>query len=86
MAYSVKWRPKALDGLHKLPKDVAKRIVKRVDIAKDNPKHFLESLSGDPGYKIRAGDYRAIIDIIEKEKVIAVRVVSHRRNIYKRNL
>lgn len=86
MAYSVKWRPKALDELQRLPKDVAKRIVKRVDIAKDNPKHFLESLTGDPGYKIRAGDYRAIVDIFEEEKIIAVRVVGHRRNIYKRNL
>ncbi|MBI5398098.1 type II toxin-antitoxin system RelE/ParE family toxin [Candidatus Woesearchaeota archaeon] len=86
MLYAVKWRPKALYELRKLPKDIAARIVKRVDLAKDNPIHFLEKLTDDTGYKIRAGDYRAIVDILEEEKTIAVRVVGHRRNIYKRHL
>jgi len=82
--YSIKWRPKALDGLRKLPKEISKRIVKRVDLAKEDPRHFLEKLVDDPGYKIRAGDYRAIIDILEEDKILAVRVVGHRRNIYKK--
>ena len=86
MAYAVKWRPKALDELRKLPKIIAKRIVQRVELAKNNPQHFLERLADDPGYKIRAGDYRAIVDILEEENLIAVRVVGHRRNVYKRNL
>ena len=86
MSYVIKWRSKALQELRKLPKDIATRIVKKVDSTKANPKHFLESLSGDPGYKIRSGDYRAIVDIIEEEKVIAVRIIGHRRNIYKRHL
>jgi mRNA interferase RelE/StbE len=72
--------------LRKLPKEIAERIVKRVDIAKDEPKHFLEKLVDDTGYKIRVGDYRAIIDILDKEKILAVRIVGHRKNIYKRHL
>ncbi len=86
MTYAVKWRPKALAELRKLPKDIAERIVKRIDLAKDAPKHFLEKLVDDPGYKVRAGDYRVIIDILEKEKILVVRVVGHRRNIYKRDI
>ncbi len=72
--------------LRKLPKDIAKRLVKRIDLSKKDPKHFLDKLEDDPGCKIRAGDYRAIVDIIEKEKTIAVRIVGHRKNIYKRYL
>lgn len=86
MAYSIKWRPKALDELRKLPKVVSKRIVRKVSNSKENPRKFLEKLSGQPSYKIRAGDYRAIIDIDEQEKIIIVRIIGHRRNIYKRHL
>lgn len=86
MTYAVKWRPKALDALRKLPRDVATRIVLKVDQAKANPNHFLDRLEGDPGYKLRVGDYRVIIDIIENERILAVRLVGHRRNIYKRSL
>lgn len=86
MSYIIKWRPEAIKELRKLPKEISQRIVKRIDIAKDEPKHFLEKLIDDSGYKIRTGDYRAIIDLLETEKTLAVRVVGHRKNIYKRHL
>jgi len=87
MTYSIKWRPKAVKELRKLPRDVAIRIVKKVDTLKEDPKKSLQKLrGGDGGFKLRVGDYRILIDIIEKEKVIAVRVVGHRKNIYKRRL
>jgi len=55
-------------------------------ILEENPIRFLEKLRGDPGFKLRVGDYRALIDVEEKEKIVAVRVVGHRKNIYKRHL
>ncbi len=86
MPYSIKWRKKSLDQLRKLPKSVSKRIVIKINLARDNPKRFFEKLVNDPGYKIRAGDYRAVVDIIEEKKIIAIRFVGHRRNIYQRHL
>ena len=86
MSYSVKWQPKVLDELEKLPKVVSKRIVRKIDSIKEEPHHFLERLVGDSGYKLRVGDYRIIIDILENEKILAVRVIGHRRNVYERNL
>ena len=86
MTYSVKWRPKVLDELEKLPKVVSKRIVRKIDSITEAPLHFLEKLVGDPGYKLRVGDYRVIIDVIENEKILAIRVVGHRRNVYEKNL
>lgn len=86
MTYSIKWREKALKELRKLSREIAKRIIRKVDDCKDNPKQFLERLKDDPGYKLRVGDYRVLIDIIEDQKILSVRLVGHRKNIYKRNL
>ncbi|MCS4541076.1 MAG: type II toxin-antitoxin system RelE/ParE family toxin [Euryarchaeota archaeon] len=86
MTYAIKWSPRAVKELRKLPRDVAVRIVKKVDSLKEGPMRFLEGLSGDPGFKLRVGDYRALVDVKEKEKIIAVRVLGHRKNIYKRRL
>ena len=82
----MKWRPKVLDDLEKLPMVVSKRIVRKIESIKEYPEHFLEKLVGDPGYKVRVGDYRIIIDVVENEKILVVRVVGHRRNVYERNL
>ena len=86
MTYVIKWRPKTLDDLRALPKENTKQLVKRIDLAKENPFHFLEKLVDDPGYKIRAGDYRVIVDLDPKNKIIFVRFIGHRKNIYKQHL
>jgi len=85
MPYTIKWRNKALDQLRKLPKEVAKRIVIKVNLSRNNPPRFFEKLVGDSGYKLRAGDYRIIVDIIGNEQLIAVRIVDHRKRIYKKH-
>ena len=36
------------------------------------------------GFKIRAGDYRALVDIYYNPNIIVVRVVDHRSRVYKR--
>nr|WP_240452057.1 type II toxin-antitoxin system RelE/ParE family toxin [Halostella salina] len=57
----VEWTPKALDLLEGLDTEAKERLVKKFDEAKDWASHRLEKLSGYPYYKLRAGDYRAII-------------------------
>ena len=57
----VEWTPKALDLLEGLETETQERLVKKLDEAKDWTSHRLEKLSGYPYYKLRAGDYRAII-------------------------
>ncbi len=80
------WRPRALKELRKLPKNVAHRLVKKVDLCKDDPEYFIEKLTDDEGYKVRVDDYRAVMDVLWHEKIIAVRIMGHRRNIYKRHM
>ncbi|MFA4955541.1 MAG: type II toxin-antitoxin system RelE/ParE family toxin [Candidatus Methanoperedens sp.] len=42
----------------------------------------MTKLVGDPGYKLRVGDYRVIMDIDNKIIRILILKVGHRRNIY----
>ena len=58
----------------------------KVDEATDWTEHRLERLSGYPYYKVRAGDYRAIITWDRDDDVLIVEAVAHRRNVYDRRL
>lgn len=46
----------------------------------------LDPLSGFPYYKLRAGDYRAIIRWARENDLLRVEAVGHRRNVYDRHL
>ena len=81
MTYSIEWDESALDYLRKLQKDISERIINKVELLKDNPFRFLEYYEGRY-YKLRIGDYRAVVDvIISMNKIIVIRI-GHRKNIY----
>ncbi|MEM5809775.1 MAG: hypothetical protein QW156_02695 [Candidatus Aenigmatarchaeota archaeon] len=50
----------------------------------DNPFHFLEHYEGQDFYKLRIGDYHALVDIDFENKIIKIRVFDYRKRIYKR--
>lgn len=83
MNYEVVWDDKARDFLRKIHKDDAKRIIKKVNSITDDPKHYLETLVEIKSYKLRIGDYRALIDVNENKKTLSVVLISHRKDIYK---
>jgi len=76
----------ALSQLETFETQVADRVMNKVDEATEWTEHRLDSLSGYPYYKLRAGDYRAIISWHRDEDVLRVEAVGHRRNIYDRHL
>lgn len=84
MSYSVEWDPKVKKYLRKLPNDISARIVLKVKEIKEDPFHYLEHFEGKDYYKLRVGDYRLLIDVYFKDKVLFVRVAGHRGNIYDR--
>ena len=83
MNYSVKVDKKAQDFLDKLPQNISLRIINKLEQIKENPFHFLEHYEGEY-YKLRIGDYRALIDIDFQRKIIWVRIIDKRGRIYKR--
>ncbi|RDZ39568.1 cytotoxic translational repressor of toxin-antitoxin stability system [Haloferax sp. Atlit-10N] len=82
----IEWTPKAIELLEGLDTKAQERLVKKLDEAKDWTSHRVEKLTGYPYYKLRAGDYRAIITWNRDQDVLIVEAVGHRRNIYDRHL
>ena len=83
MSFTIEWTKRADKHLSKLPKNIASQIVKKIDSIKSNPFHYLEHFEGEAFYKLRIGDYRALIDVDFHNKILKIRVIGHRGNIYK---
>lgn len=80
--YTLQFDTHAGRELSKLPQDVARRIFKKLQESKQNPRHYWERLDGRRDYKMRVGDYRVIADIYEDQKLIYVTKIGHRKTIY----
>jgi mRNA interferase RelE/StbE len=76
----------ALEHLDGLDDQVADRVLNKVEEATEWTEHRLDPLSGYPYYKLRTGDYRAIITWDRENDVLRVEAVGHRRNVYDRHL
>lgn len=83
MSWKIIWHPKASKNLGALPKDLRDRAIKKVDKLQDNPFLFLDHYQGQGFYKLRIGDYRALVDIDFENKIIKIRIFDHRKRIYK---
>jgi mRNA interferase RelE/StbE len=82
----IEWTEKAIDLLNGLEQENQQRLISKLEEAQDWTSHRLDKLSGYPYYKLRAGDYRAIITWDQDQDVLIVEAVGHRRNIYDRHL
>ena len=80
--YEIVFSEKAQKQLIKLNKDIQKRIISVFERIRMRPEAFIDKLVGEPGFKIRIGDYRAILDIDYNKLIIFVLKVGHRKNIY----
>ncbi len=82
MSYSIELDNQPAKFLDKLPKNIALRIIDKLEQIKEDPLRFLEHYEGNY-YKIRIGDYRALIDLDFQKKIIFIRVFDKRGRIYK---
>ena len=83
MSFKISWHPRAENSLNKLQKDVSERIVNKLDEVAEDLFRYLEHFEGS-GYKLRIGDYRALIDVDFEKKILFVRVLDKRGRVYKR--
>ncbi|MDP3998787.1 MAG: type II toxin-antitoxin system RelE/ParE family toxin [bacterium] len=83
MTYS--FRPLALKQLEKLPKNVQKGIIKKLDFycLQKAPLKFTEHLIDKRlgSYRFRIGEYRVVFDVEENQIIIIL--IGHRREIYR---
>lgn len=85
MAWTLKFTAAADKQLSKLDPPVQRRILNFLnDIAQGKPRDSGRSLRGDEhAWRYRVGDYRIICDLVDREMVVYVIRVGHRREVYR---
>lgn len=86
MIYTILFSLIAKKQLQKLDKATQRHIIAVLERIRIRPERFVRKLVGDPGYRLRVGDYRVIMDIDKERLLILVIKVGHRKNIYRKFL
>lgn len=82
MQYEVLLKPKAIKDLESIPKDDAKKIVEKLELARNNLSGEIKKLTNfEPNYRLRVGNWRVLFEI-EKEKIEVYRIL-HRKEAYR---
>lgn len=68
-------------SLRKLPGDVRQQVEAKLARYAETGAGDIKALSGQPGARLRVGDYRVIF--IETEATVEVHAIGHRREIYR---
>jgi len=72
----------AKEFLEKLEQRDREIILNKIYSIKENPFRFLKRLQGDKLWRLRIGDFRAIVDVIISMNKIIVLRIGHRKNVY----
>ncbi|MHC4509228.1 MAG: type II toxin-antitoxin system RelE family toxin [Planctomycetota bacterium] len=81
--YRITIKRSAAKELEDIPRRDLQRIIKRVrSLATDPRPHGSQKLSGQEQYRIRQGDYRIVYSVEDKDSLIEVVKIGHRREIY----
>lgn len=85
MRYAVEIKPSAVKDLRALPKDVQRRVARKIDGLADNPRPpGVKKLEGlDNVYRLRVGDYRIIYQVQDDRVIVLVLRVRHRKDAYR---
>ena len=82
--YRITIKKSAAKELEDIPKKDLRKIVKRIQSLAENPRsHGSQKLSHKEQYRIRQGDYRIVYSIEDKDSLIDIVKIAHRREIYR---
>ncbi len=82
--YKIRFIRSARKELEALPNVLVVRILKKIEALENDPRPAgCKKLKGSSNlWRIRVGDYRIIYSILDKEVVIEIITVRHRREAY----
>ena len=89
LSFNVTYDEVALRQLHKMDKQGSRRILTWINdrlVGCSNPRLWGKALQGSilgENWCYRVGDYRILCNIYDKELVILVAGIGHRREVYK---
>lgn len=79
----------ALDYLETLPPKLRRQIVKKIETLADDPtpanSKLLKGMDshGEPMYRVRSGDYRALYVVHENPNCVVILDIDHRKDVYR---
>ena len=83
MKYKVQIVHAAEKEMDKLPTVIHTRISRRILSLEDDPRpKSVKKLSGREEYRLRVGDYRVLYTVDDKDTIVIIFAVSHRREAY----
>ncbi len=85
MAYSVSFKSSALRQLQKLPKPVVQRVLAKASALSNEPRltGSIKLTGAENLWRVRVGDYRIVYAISDAARTVDVRIVAHRREVYR---
>jgi mRNA interferase RelE/StbE len=85
LKYTVRMDTRTRKALDRLPDDTHGRIVRKLDALEENPRPMgVEKLTGaEDLYRVRVGDWRIVYAIRDRELVVIVIRIGHRRDVYR---
>ena len=83
MAHDLEYTEAIQETLDQLETEDARRIIKKLDDVLDFPEYFLDRLKNHPGYKLRVGDFRVLLDWDKDDETIYAIDVFEQKNEYR---
>ncbi|MCC7351123.1 MAG: type II toxin-antitoxin system RelE/ParE family toxin [Phycisphaerales bacterium] len=85
MRYSVQFKPSVRKALLKMERPIQRRLIEAADDLGDDPRpHGVEKMAGDDNlWRVRVGDWRIIYEIHDRQLIVLVLKVRHRREVYR---
>ena len=78
--YAIRFKKSAEKELEKLPTQIIKRISRAIDALTENPQKIRRSK--ESLWRMRIGNYRVIYLVEDVIKIVEIRRVGHRKDIY----
>jgi len=84
--YRLEFKRSAERAFLGLPREVQQRLDRRLLALQDEPRPpGTKALAGETGlYRLRVGDYRIVYEVHDKEILVLVLTIGHRREVYRR--
>lgn len=82
--YSIEFLNSAAKEFRKLSLEVKHSLIDPINSLSNNPySHKTKKLKNADLYRIRIGDYRIVYQVEQKEKIVLITKIGHRREVYK---
>ena len=84
-SYELRFKKSVAEDLRAFPKQHVAKIMERIRALADEPRpRGCEKLSGLERYRVRQGAYRIIYEIQDRQLVVLIVEIGHRRDVYRR--